>query len=117
MDWFTSMEKKGEREISFSELDMVYIKTHSLHSVIEFVLILLPFLHVLLSVQYIPFDIMIIVALLTIMPSFAKVMNYKWYSLKIRLYDGTLYRKKFSLDLKSECLTIINQIQKRMFLP
>ncbi|MBC7846376.1 MAG: hypothetical protein H7Y10_07780 [Flavobacterium sp.] len=107
--------KNGEKEIAFTELDMVYMKTHSLHPVIELVLILVPFLLVLLSAQYIPFDIMIIVAVVTIIPTFIKVMNYKWYSLKIRLKDGSIYIKKVSLEVKIDYLNIINQVQKECF--
>lgn len=104
--------KKRKKEISFSELDKIYIKSHKLNPIIEFVFILLPFLFVLLSVEYIPFDFIIFLALFTIAPVFMKVKKYKWYQLNVLMKDGTFFKKKLSSHMKTQNVSILEKVQK-----
>lgn len=104
--------KKTERTISFSELDNIYIKSYKLNPLFEFVFILFPFLFVFLSIQFLPFEMVLIVALFTVVPVFIKAYNYRWYRLKVCLKDGTFFIKKVSLRLKGENISIVNAVKK-----
>jgi hypothetical protein len=104
--------KKREREILFSELYKIYIKSYTLNPLIQFIVILFPFLFIPLAIDYLPFDIVVFAALFTIIPVFLKVNNYKWCQIKVILKDGTSFRKNVSMHLKSENISIINKVQK-----
>lgn len=103
------------RTISFSELDNIYVKVHNLKPVYEFAFILFPFLLVFMAAQYLPFDIVLFVAICTVIPVFVKVYNYKWYRLNIHLKDGTVFRKKIPSMLKNENNTIVNAVKSKSF--
>lgn len=105
--------KKRESKISFLELEKIYIKTYKLNPLFELVFILSPFLLVLLLVEYSRFEIIILLALFTVIPVFLKVNNYKWYQLKIVLKDGTFFTKKVSVNVRSENITTINKVKKQ----
>lgn len=104
--------KKQEIKISYSELDKVYIDKYKLNPFIEFFCIAIPFLLVLISIQYLSFYLIIIVSLITIPLVFIRILNYKWYQLNICLKNGAFYRKKVSLNKKAENFFIINKIHK-----
>ncbi|TDD98535.1 hypothetical protein [Flavobacterium cellulosilyticum] len=104
--------KRAERTISFSELDNIYIKSYKLNPLFEFAFILFPFLFVFLSIQFLPFEMVLLVALFTVVPVFIKVYNYRWYRLKVCLKDGTFFIKKVSLRSKSETISIVNSVKK-----
>jgi hypothetical protein len=104
--------KRNEIKISYSELNKVYIDKHKLHPFFEFFCIAIPFLLVLVSIQYLPFYPIIILSLITIPLAFIRVLNYKWYQLNICLKNGVLYRKKVSLNKKAENFSLIHKVQK-----
>ncbi len=108
-------EKKMERTISFTEMDDIYIKVYKIKPVFEFAFILFSFLPVFLTIQYLPFDMILFVAMFTVIPVFVKVNNYKWYRLNIYLKDGTFFRKRVPLRLKSENISIVNAIRSKSF--
>jgi hypothetical protein len=96
--------------VSFSELDKIYLKRYQLNSVFEFAFIVLPFLLIPISFTHLPFNIAIILALITIIPVFVTVNKYRWYRLKICLQDGTSFSKKVSLHLKSENIILVDKV-------
>jgi hypothetical protein len=104
--------KKRERKISFSELDMIYIKVNKLNPVCELGFILLPFLLIFLSVHYVTIEKVMFVGLTTVIPVFVKINNYKSYKLIICLKDGAVFRKKVFLKIKEETISIVNTVRK-----
>ncbi len=104
--------KKKEIEISFSELDKIYIKVSKLKPVFELGLILFPFLLIFLSVQFVSLEKMMFVGFSVVIPIFFKINNYKNYSLVVCLKEGTVFRKKLSLNEKGEYVSIVNAVRK-----
>ena len=107
--------KKGkmkEINISFSELDKIYIKVSKLNPVYELGFILLPFLLIYLSAQYVSIEKVMFVGLSTVFPVFLKINNYKSYWLIICLKEGGVFRKKVFLKRKEETVSIVNSIRK-----
>ena len=107
--------KKEGREISFSELDKIFIKVYKLKPLYELGFILLPFLLIFLSFQYETLEKVKFVGLASIIPVFVKINNYKSYGLIISLKDGTIFRKKVSLNMKAENISIINAVIRERF--
>lgn len=107
--------KKRERIILFSELDKIYIKTYKLTALFQLVFITCPFFLALVCIQYLRFDILILLGFFIIIPFFLKVNNYKWYRLRIVLKDGTFFTKKVSVNVKHENITTVNKVKKEWF--
>lgn len=106
---------KREIEIPYTELDKVYIKKYKLNPFVEFVGIAFPFLFVYIALQYLPFYLMILVSVITVVPVFICVINYKWYQLNVLLKDGTFFVKRVSTHNKNESFSILNRVQKDFF--
>jgi len=102
---------KEPKEISFAQVDQIYIKKYKIHPILEFVGISSPFFLIYMTIQYIPFDLIIIASFFTIPPIFITVSNYKWYRLCVRLIDGTFYSKSVSLHKKSETISILEKLR------
>jgi hypothetical protein len=102
---------KQEIEIPFADLCQIYIKKHKLNPFMEFIGISFPFLFVFMSIQYLPFNIMIFVSIISIILVFMSIVNYKWYVLYVHLNDGTTFRKKISSNLKSENISTIEKVR------
>ena len=98
-------------EIPFADIDKIYIKKHKLNPFLEFIGIAVPFLFVYLVIQYFPFDLMILLSIIAILPVFVHVINYKWYRLYVRLHNGITYRKKISLNLKTESFSVLEKVR------
>jgi hypothetical protein len=104
--------KKEEWEISFSEIENIFIKVNKLKPICELGIIVLPFLLIFLSVQYFSLEKVMFLGLSAVIPVFVKINNYKSYGLRICLKDGTVFRKKLSLQMKHENISIINAVRK-----
>lgn len=103
---------KQEIEIPFDEIEKVYMKKHKLNPFVEFLCISIPFLFVFMAIQYLPFDLMIFVSIITVLPVLITVINYKWYRFNVHLKDGTFFSKKVRLEKKTENIITLNKIQK-----
>lgn len=108
---FLKYRDEPEIEISFADLDQIYVKKHKLNPMLEFIGISFPFLFVFMAIQYLPFDLMILVSIISMLPVVLIIVNYKWYRLYVRLNDGTVFRKKISSDLKSENISIMEKVR------
>lgn len=108
-------QDKRSIEIPYAELDKVYIKKYKLNPIVEFLCIALPFVFVYVALQYLPFYLMIFVSLISVLPIFLRVLNYKWYQLFVILKDGTFFKKRVSLNKKMENFSILNKVEKEIF--
>lgn len=104
-------KNKPEIQIPFSDIDKIYIKKHKLNPFMEFICIAFPFLFVFLALQYFPLNLLVFVSIIAILPIFVCVINYKWYRLYVRLHDGTSFRKKISLNLKTENFSTLEKVR------
>jgi len=100
-----------EIEIPFAAIEKIYIKKHKLNPFLEFIGISIPFLMVYLVVQYFPSSLMIFISIIAIVPIFVHIINYKRYRLYIRLNDGSSYRKKILVHLKSESFSVLEKVR------
>jgi len=104
-------KNKSKREISFGDVEQIYIKKYKLNPIFECMGIASPFVLVYMAIQFVPFSFEILIALLIILPLYKSIFNYKWYRLCVRLKDGTTYRKKIPLHLKTENISILDKIR------
>lgn len=106
-------KKLVTRKILISELDKIYIKVSKLKPIQELAFIILPFLVIYLSVQYLSLEKLLFVGLTTAITTFVKINNYKSYSLIVSLKDGTVFRKKVTQITKVESVSIVNAVRKK----
>lgn len=107
-----SLKNNQEKEISFLELDKIYMKVYKLNPLSELGFILVPFLLIFLSVQFVTLEKVILVGVFTVIPVFIRINTYKNYSLIICLKDGTIFRKKVSLYVKGENISVVNAVRR-----
>ena len=105
-------KNEHKREISYSEMDKIYIKVYKLKPVYELMFILFPFLLVFLSFQYIMLEKVVFVAFFSVIPVFVKTYKYKSYGMIISLKDGAFFTKRVSLKLKSDSVAIVNAVKR-----
>lgn len=106
------LKNNQKKEISFLELDKIYMKTYRLKPVYELGFILFPFLLILLAVQFMMLEKVMFMALFAVVPVYVKAFRYKRYGLTMCLNDGTVFTKKVPLKLKAENITVINTVKK-----
>ena len=104
----------GKKEISYSELDKIYITVYKLPASVEFLFILISGL-AFLSILYLTLDMVMIVPLLLVIAVFIKLTKTKNYGLKLRLKDGTFYRKHVPIKFKHETLNTVNCVRREIF--
>ena len=107
---FLIYQNELQIEISFSDVDEIYIKKYKLTPFMELICISFPFLFVFMAIQYLP-SVMILVCLFSIIPVFLSIINSKWYRFYVRLKDGTSYRKKVATNEKTKIFSIVEKIR------
>lgn len=107
-----SCKNKNERKITYFELDKIFIKVYKLNPLSEFGFILLPFLLLYLSFQYIILEKAVFLAFMGVIPVYVKTYKYKSYRMTITLKNGTLFRKKVSMKLKDENMAIVKAVKR-----
>ena len=103
---------KQQIEISFEEIDKVYIKKYKLNPIVELLCISFPFLMVFMDIQYLASNVLILVSIFTVLPVLITVINYKWYRFNVHLKDGTFFSKRVRLDKKTENIVALGKIQR-----
>lgn len=109
-------EKKKVGEISYSELDKIYIKVYKLKPIYGFLLVLFPMLFAFLCFEYIHLNIEMSVALLPVIPTIVKInriKKFKRFGLVIVLKDSSVFRKQVSKNLKSDTVELINEVKRK----
>ncbi|MEY2868636.1 MAG: hypothetical protein RIR01_1096 [Bacteroidota bacterium] len=104
--------KNEKREISFSELDKIYIKVIKLNPIFELGLILAAFTLFFFVIQYITFEKIVFLSLSSVVPFFVKATYYKSYGLRICLKDGSVFRKKVPLSLKDKNILFVSEVRR-----
>jgi hypothetical protein len=109
-------KKKKVGEISYSELDKIYIKVYKLKPIYGFLLVLFPMLFAFLCFEYIHLNIEMSVALPPVIPTIVKInriKKFKRFGLVIALKDSSVFRKHVSKNLKSDTIELINEVKRK----
>jgi hypothetical protein len=96
-----SLKSKELKEISFSEIDKVYITVNNKKTNYVFLLATISIGIVLLSLFYLPLGIILLIPLSMVVIGMIVSNNYQSYGLKIVLKDGFFFKKKISKSKNS----------------
>ena len=103
-------QNKSEHEIPFANLNKLYIKKYNLHPALELLMISIPFVFVISTIQYLDLYLVVIVSIILAFLIIKTVMNFKWYRFYIILKDGTVFYKKVPLHKKPENVSALEKV-------
>ena len=108
-------KSKPKKEISFSELDEIYITVNKIKPIYSLLIILLSIGIAAFSFLYLQTDIILLIAFLIVVTIIFKMNDYKSYGLKIRLKNGETFEKKVPVKSKHEMIDIVNDVRKEIY--
>jgi len=106
-------EKKKVSEISYSELEKIYIKIYKLKPIYGFLFVFFPMLFAFLCFEYIKLSIEMSVALMPIIPTIVKTNRFQRFGLVIVLKDGSVFKKHVSKKFKSDAVELVNEVKRK----
>lgn len=106
--------KKQLAEIPFTEVSKIYIKVYKLKPIYGSILVSFPMLLAFLCFESIQLNIELYLAFMPVIPAFVKINRFKSYGLVIISKEGSVYRKKLPLKLKSDTVELINEVKRKM---
>ena len=98
--------------ILFSEIDTIFIKVYQ--SRFRHLSILIPVTLAFLYFEYAQLDITMFMAFFPVIPLLVKTNYFRRFALVIRLKEGTLFRKKITLQTKYKSIELLNEVKKEM---
>lgn len=110
-----SLKSKELKEISFSEIDKIYINVNNKKINYIILLSIISLGIVLLSLFYLPLGIIFLIPLSIVVIGIIVSNNYQNYKLKIVLKDGCFFSKKIPYKLKYETVDVINNIKEKIY--
>lgn len=105
--------KKTVSEISYSELEKIYIKVYKLKHIYGSILVSFPLLLAFLCFESIQLNVELYLALLPVIPAFVKINRFKRYGLVMTLKNGSVFTKKVPLRLKTDTIELINEVKRK----
>lgn len=109
-------KKKKVGEISYSEVEKIYIKIYKLKPIYSFLFVLFPMLFAFLCFEYIQLSIEMSVAMLPVIPTIVKINKinrFKKFGLVIVLKDGSIFKKHVSKNLKCDAVELVNMVKRK----
>jgi hypothetical protein len=110
-----SDKSSKQKEILFSELDKIYITVNKISQTQEALFILVLIGITFISLLFLQAEIIIPIFIFITFIIILKLNQYKSYGLKIRLKNGTYFKKQIPSKLKYETVAIVNDIVKEFY--
>lgn len=107
-------KSKKQIKIKYSELNNICIKNSKISQIQKFISLLIFNMGIVFYVFFnniINFFILILFFLFFL--ALVKISNYKIYVLHIILNNGSIYKKRIPVKLRTETINIINNIKKK----
>nr|WP_315187059.1 hypothetical protein [uncultured Flavobacterium sp.] len=110
-----SLKSKELKEISFSEIDKIYITVNNKKTNYVILLSVISLGIVILSLFYLPLGIVFLFPLSMVVIGIIISNNYQSYGLNIALKDGDVFKKRISQNLKYETIDVVNNIKEKIY--
>lgn len=107
--------KSKEEVIHFPEIEKVYLKKNKTQSNYYFLFLLSSIVIVIVSLKYLPLDIILLVPILIIITGGVKLYNRENYELNICLKDGRFFKQEVPLKLKDKIIETVNIIRQKVY--
>jgi hypothetical protein len=106
--------KKQLSQISFSGIDKIYIKVYKPKPIYYYLFFIIPMLFAFLCFEFVRLNVEMAMVLFPVIPPLVKTSRFNSYGLVIVTKEGSVYRKKLPLKLKTDTIEIINEVKKKM---
>ena len=110
-----SFKSAEQKEISFSEIDKIYISVNKVSPVYVLLFILISVTVMAMSLWFMDFDLILLLPMLLIISGAVRLNNYKRYGMTIALKNGDFLEQNVPLKLKYEAIDFVNKIRKELF--
>ena len=110
-----SAKKRESSEISFSEIEMIYVSAKKCPLLITMLLLLFSIAFIISSVLYLSLQLTLLIVPISLLLYIIKTIYYNGYELKIRLKNQSIYKTKVPLKLKNEAISKVNEIRKKVY--
>jgi len=110
-----SLKSKELKEISFSEIDKIYITVNNNKKNYIILLSTISLGIVFLSLFYLPLGIVFLIPLSMVVIGIIVSDNYQSFGLTIVLKDGYFFKKRIPYKLKYETIDIVNNIKEKIY--
>lgn len=106
--------KKQLSQISFSGIDKIYIKVYKPKPIYYYGFVISPMLFAFLCFEFVKLNVEMAMVLFPVIPPLVKTSRFNSYGLVIVTKEGSIYRKKLPLKLKTDTIEIINEVKRKM---
>ena len=110
-----SFKSTEQKEISFSEIDKIYISVNKVPPLYVFLFVIISLVVMGFSFWFMDFDSILVLPILLIVSGVVRLNNYKRYGMTIALKNGDFLEQRVPLKLKYEAIDFVNKIRKELF--
>jgi hypothetical protein len=110
-----SFKSTGQKKISFSEIDKIYISSNKVPPLYVFLFVIISLIVMGFSFWFLDFDLILVLPILLILYGAIRLDNYKRYGMTIALKNADFIELKVPLKLKYEAIDFVNKIKKELF--
>ena len=107
--------RSKEEVIHFPEIEKVCIKKNKIHSIYYLLFLFTSIVIMIISLKYLPIDIILLVPILIIISGGVKLYNHENYELNICLKDGRFFKQEVPLKLKDKIIETVNIIRQKVY--
>ena len=106
--------KKQLSQISFSKIDKIYIKVYKPKPIYYNLFVISPMLFAFRFFEFVKLNGEMAMVLFPVIPPLVKTSRFNRYGLVIVTKEGSVYRKRLPLKLKTDTIEIINEVKRKM---
>ena len=110
-----SGKKRESSEISFSEIDIIYVSAKKCPLLITLLLLFFSISFIISCVLYLSKQMVLLILPIGLLVFILKAIYYNGYELKIRQKNQCIYKMKIPLKLKNETISKANEIRKKVY--
>lgn len=110
-----SGKKREGRELSFSEIEMIYVSAKKCPLLITLISLFFSIVFIISCALYLSLQLVLLIVPIVLLVFTLKTIYYNGYELKIRLKNQSIYKTKVPLKLKNEAISKVNEIRKKVY--
>ena len=110
-----SSKKIKNSEISFSEIDIIYVSAKKCPLLIKLISLFFSIVFIISCALYLSLQLLLLIVPIVLLVFTLKAIYYNGYELKIRQKNQSIHKMKIPLKLKNETISKANEIRKKVY--
>lgn len=107
---------KEKLEIFIPEINKIYLSVYVVPPIKEFLILILSALVFVITILFFSYELFLVIPLLVLVLILMKIINYKRYTLFIKLENGMVYKKRIAVKYRHETIDFLNSVRKKKYL-